>query len=394
MTDYAIGACQGNCRFGTKHTAILQRPGVFCGNERVEAADEMNMMDVESSDEEPDYVQLQTSLPKRGEKDFEPDGTLKQQDVLETSRQAMYQVLSSWRDPSAKTIVSASWDPINGLARVHHERGTHFRTLGKADSRGILHLNGEETLYLFERGSLELYDENNQRMDLPQAYLACIPHCPNGAVESFQCYAYLKRAGFIVVRHVNHHEALSKTADETYGETTSEVHSKMADETYGATRLKTFNLKDRLLPIYRLFIRPSGLVLSHRYFSFAALYSSLRLISNQRVGQPDDNQEIKHTRHNHIPIVYDLYKTRPAFKKSNPGPPDFYLTIFDAHETRLPSASELNALYLPQPQVAHKKNMQAQIKLGTGQIVMAVVSNGMVSFIQAVNAPFGKYPCL
>ena len=33
-------------------------------------------------------------LPKRGEKDFEPDGTRKQQNLLQESRGAMYEALS------------------------------------------------------------------------------------------------------------------------------------------------------------------------------------------------------------------------------------------------------------------------------------------------------------
>ena len=34
------------------------------------------------------------SIPKRGEKDFEPDGTNKQQNLLQEGREAMYAALS------------------------------------------------------------------------------------------------------------------------------------------------------------------------------------------------------------------------------------------------------------------------------------------------------------
>ena len=34
------------------------------------------------------------SIPKRGEKDFEPDGTTKQQNLLQEGREAMYAALS------------------------------------------------------------------------------------------------------------------------------------------------------------------------------------------------------------------------------------------------------------------------------------------------------------
>jgi hypothetical protein len=41
-----------------------------------------------------DKKQFQT-IPKRGEKDFEPDGTKKQQNMLQEGREAMYMALSA-----------------------------------------------------------------------------------------------------------------------------------------------------------------------------------------------------------------------------------------------------------------------------------------------------------
>ncbi|PGH17097.1 hypothetical protein AJ80_04970 [Polytolypa hystricis UAMH7299] len=162
----------------------------------------------------------QPSLPKRGEKDFEPNPTLLQSDTLDASRAAMHNALAYPRLHNPKTRLVGIYCPRGTLrppsvsrrgdvgATIKEEqeentdkggintasssqnleaeedagtqtptaqkpapahgpggdacvcvpnpRGQHFRTLGQADHWNRIWLLPEEALYLLERGSLDI----------------------------------------------------------------------------------------------------------------------------------------------------------------------------------------------------------------------------------------------
>jgi tRNA-splicing endonuclease subunit Sen54 len=138
------------------------------------------------------------SIPKRGEKDFEPDGTDLQDKVLAESRQAMHDALCGERKHTSKTHVEGIWRPDKNMTEVKTPRGTHFKSLGRADNKGVLWLLPEETIYMVERGNLECWWEDGVPMSLQGAYASCLAGC--GGLERYQVYAYLKRAGYILQR--------------------------------------------------------------------------------------------------------------------------------------------------------------------------------------------------
>lgn len=138
------------------------------------------------------------ALPKRGEKDFEPDGTDAQDKILAESRQAMHDALNGERKHTNKVHVEATWREDKELAEVSIARGSHFKSVGKADSSGTVWLLPEETIYMVERGGLECWWEEGIPMTLQGVYASCLEAC--GGLERYQVYAYLRRAGYILLR--------------------------------------------------------------------------------------------------------------------------------------------------------------------------------------------------
>ncbi|KAF7717548.1 Uncharacterized protein PECH_006587 [Penicillium ucsense] len=139
-----------------------------------------------------------SSLPRRGEKDFEPNPTLLQADVLSSSRQAMHNALAHPRlhnpknqviaiyapdgpgtsasPPHASSQISLNSSPPSSTKEqntvkppgrgamvspdacvyVPNPKGQYFKSMGQADRKGVVWLLPEEALYLLERGSLNI----------------------------------------------------------------------------------------------------------------------------------------------------------------------------------------------------------------------------------------------
>lgn len=118
----------------------------------------------------------QSTLPKRGTKDFEPNPTRLQSSALDASREAMHNALSAIRvHPGGKShsvgiFVGERERTRDERFRVHFNgeeegsrcvvicrwKSTHAKTIGRADRRGWTWLTPEEALYLLERGSLDI----------------------------------------------------------------------------------------------------------------------------------------------------------------------------------------------------------------------------------------------
>ena len=149
----------------------------------------------------------QPALPRRGEKDFEWHGTTFQQDALSKSRAAMHDALSYPRIHAPKYHIHGTYDPDLGRTSVENPKGQHFRTMGRADNTGRLHLLPEETLYLVERGNLDLWWPSGHSYDffegmpfsLQSAYAVLIGN--HGlTLERYTVYTGLKRSGYVVHR--------------------------------------------------------------------------------------------------------------------------------------------------------------------------------------------------
>ena len=145
--------------------------------------------------------------PRRGEKDFEPHGTSHQDGLLASSRAAMHAALDNTRVHLPKTHLVGHWHAESQQCAIPHPTGAHFKTLGRVRRDGSLWLLPEETLYLLERGALDVRwgggePEREVPMSLQGAYAACIGAEVDGRIslERWSVYAGLKRSGFIVTR--------------------------------------------------------------------------------------------------------------------------------------------------------------------------------------------------
>jgi tRNA-splicing endonuclease subunit Sen54 len=175
---------------------------------------ELPQEDADPADEVADFRFLASKkLPSRGTKDFEPHGTKLQQSTLEASRQAMYDVLNQTRTHNLRDS-RAVWDAETGGAWVINPGGKWTVSVGQSrrcPGKGTrLWLLPEETLWLIDRGSLDVRwpaipgeeEEDGMPMSLQGAYAVCIrsDSAHPLSLEMYSVYAYLKRAGYIVVR--------------------------------------------------------------------------------------------------------------------------------------------------------------------------------------------------
>ena len=105
------------------------------------------------------------SLPKRGEKEFGPDGTETQSDNLSHARNAMYRALETPRGHYLKHKLEAIWMPDRQMAIITAAKGGYFKDLGRQTSFGhrqVIWLTGVEVTYLVERGSMMIYLNDGQ----------------------------------------------------------------------------------------------------------------------------------------------------------------------------------------------------------------------------------------
>ena len=298
------------------------------------------------------------ALPSRGEKDFEPDGTNKQDKILTASRDAMYDALSVEREITAKNYIRATWVPDLKLARIekHHVKGPMFKAMGKVDRENICWVLPEELLYLVERGNVEcFYQDKEIAMSLQAAYAECIPHI---TLDYFQVYAYLKRAGFMVLR----------------------TRERKPPDPPSASRL--FALLDRLAWLWR---PAKGVIRRDQvYYSFRQVYRRLQYISHHTL---DTRYVPNHD--NTLHISFDVWKPNTHFRKSNPGIPDFQVAVLDASTNDLFTQCDVDRLFASLPLRENaKKSPFARLKEGHRNFVLAVVDLGVISFLNVGDTNF------
>ncbi|EIW67947.1 hypothetical protein TREMEDRAFT_14304, partial [Tremella mesenterica DSM 1558] len=168
---------------------------------------------------------IKIHIPKRGEKDFEPlaETVNLQEMMLQRSREALFNALVGVRGGSSKAISHAVYDPTSEAPypKMLITRGHIYDSLGiavrKGKGKSSVQLLPEESLYLLERGSLQIWvgpegddgigqwDEEFQgvkgavEMSVMEGYGNFLGR--EGLTwERYQAYAYLKRLGYTVQR--------------------------------------------------------------------------------------------------------------------------------------------------------------------------------------------------
>ncbi|KAK9450485.1 tRNA-splicing endonuclease subunit sen54 N-term-domain-containing protein [Limtongia smithiae] len=339
------------------------------------------------------------SLPKRGEKEYAPEESSAEGTSLDESRAAMYAALAGERKHGEKVHVSALWHSHTGTAKVLSARGPHFRTLGKADHRGVVWLRSEETLYLLERGSMSLYTaRGDAQLSLEACYAACM--AAMGGHERYLVYAYLKRLGFIVMRveDTPTSDAMSMAG---YGPS---VLSRLWNG-IAARWARFVTLFSRAIPSFGPLLAP-GI-----WHSYTSVYRALQIIPFYgHIPSPGYStalassssvttlQPSLDTDPNELRVIFNVWKPRATFKKSAPGEPDFRAVVINARKQNVPTLAQLSALFdtLPVANAAPiafaPTSMPAQnkrLKEGHRNVVVAVADCGIVSFFNFGDVSFG-----
>ncbi|CAD6572108.1 MAG: tRNA-splicing endonuclease subunit sen54, partial [Tremellales sp. Tagirdzhanova-0007] len=177
---------------------------------------------------------VKLTIPKRGEKDFEPsEETVNLQEMmLQRSREALFNTLAGVRGGGSKSISHALLTPNSPYPRVLVSRGHLLDSMGitvrpatppSRRVRGRIELLPEEALYLLERGSLQIWvgkeaeTEEEEKagvgewveqvygvggaveLSVMEGFAAFIGK-DGLSWERYQAYAYLKRLGYTVQR--------------------------------------------------------------------------------------------------------------------------------------------------------------------------------------------------
>ncbi|KAI9696344.1 MAG: tRNA-splicing endonuclease subunit sen54 [Bogoriella megaspora] len=351
-----------------------------------------------------------SKIPKRGEKDFEPHATQLQNDTLAASRAAMHAAISYPRTHQSKAHAIAYYDPIGGGSYIDKPPGYFHKSVGtvKKGEQAVenrLWLLPEETLHLLERGTLDvrwpsqLEKENppdgetvfDQDMGIPMslqgAYAAFLGMGSSPpTLEQYLVYAGLKRAGYVIFR--------ANASDKSQPELSSHTMARRSPGIWGTAFFRElwrriFSVSDssrsnqeKLGPI----VSP-GL-----YRSYTDIYHLLQIIpfhdprlpSAQPAPLPDQGESP-------FMIFYNVWKPTPKFKKSAPGPPDFRIAVVSAREATIPTLSQISALIESTPDDPPRPDagLYQKLRHGYRNVILAVVDQGVVSYLRFADAGFG-----
>lgn len=228
-------------------------------------------------------------LPKRGSKDYEPDGTNIQMSQLEKSKDAMFTTLSVPRGHIKKHFVKAEWVADRRQARVLNPKGSFLQTCGRVDSQNQCWLNIEEFIYLVERGTV--YPVLN---NLPMSLQQCYSLFEQGELEQYWCYAQLKRLGYIVLRYQKHYDEV--------------VHQLSFVQRVKSLFTRLYSNILRMLTTSRLL----------KFTSNESILRSLQIDSFIPHGTKYAKQP-----------VFSIWKPQQSFKKSSPPVPDFNINVIN-----------------------------------------------------------------
>lgn len=392
-------------------------------------ADSSGLLESDFSEEQQDWRFLSSngSLPKRGEKDFEPNGTALQSDALHDSRQAMYAALRGERGHAGKLHITATWHQDLRRAAVAVPKGPHFNTIGKSDSSGTVWLLPEELIYLVERGSIECFYPQGAPMSLQATYAACITS--QGDLERLQTYTYLKKLGFIVQRALSYEEDYSLVENSPYKLVPSKrtIHSVLYS--YMSASILSAHQWYRTTSFLgvshaQLSTSPKQIILNKPiYSSYDQIYDDLDIIPfhapphSNTLPTPHTTVEPKYP----YRVAFNVWKpTAGTFKKSNPPAPDFRVAVVSMRDSRVPTLAQSLALLdsVPvtetefiapnnsrkkraleaaaaakasgKPSLPRKRDQTWTLKDGWRNVILAVIDAGVISFTKMADSGFGE----
>ena len=268
--------------------------------------------------------------------------------------------------------------------------------MGKGDGRGGLTLLPEETLYLVERGSVDLRWRGAGLEDVSlslQAAYAYLVGKQGLTLERYVVYAGLKRCGYLVQR------GPAWYSEDYDGDFVPEREGEKGTPLGLFARFYKA-LFDKPQPD----APPSGpLVTPGFYRSYDAIYRLLTLIPAHDPAEPTERDSLRSSAsmghptapaHPRIRPAFYVWKPTSDFRKSAPPPPDFRVAVINAREEGFPVLQQLDDLlqsvpYDPPPPGSEGLTYN-RVKHGWRNVLLAVVDQGVVNYMRVADAGFGK----
>ncbi|ODV60984.1 tRNA splicing endonuclease subunit SEN54 ASCRUDRAFT_80775 [Ascoidea rubescens DSM 1968] len=328
-----------------------------------------------------------SNLFKKGNKDFEPDGTNYQQKLLNNSKHRMYEILRNsdekFRGHFHKNHLECLYYHDINKAVINKPKGNYFKDIGtvnRYNSDNQLYLNWEELLYLMERGNLEVFNSTN---GVPISVQNCYSNCikSNHDLDKYLVYSTLKRHGYLIQRHNENQDNSDDHNDYTHRQNLQNfVFNGQDDEksvistdvlinndnffvrnywsiiklVNNNSTLKLFKnsiilyLRKKSLLSYPVFASTKHFSSKH-YKSYLDIYNSLQLIKYHNpykrgisfTNYNSNSNSNNNNNNNKFKIIYNIWKPQVNFKKSNPPKPDYKIIILNSNLGNFPTLNDL-----------------------------------------------------
>lgn len=310
----------------------------------------------DSEDEIQDWGLLDSNdarIMKRGEKDHAPDGTKVQQDTLMQSREAMYEALSKPASSLAKHVVECDWNDELARGYVRKVKGNYFNTIGWS-MKALTCVNPEEIIYLVQRGSMVCF-YNNQPLSVEGVMSLTLSRV---SVDKVHVYSYLKRLGYVVRR----------------------PFYPNAPEPKVLPPPNRFHLKWPSISLFWLILGNyfSKLAWKQFYSTYSSVYRDLQWVKAREI----DYSTV--LREDQAPFDFYVWKPSSKFKRSDPGTPDFRIRVAST-DNPMPCLMDMKQDFMKvKAQKSSKKSTVTRMREGSRSFIYAVVDNGVIGFIRAV----------
>ncbi|XP_078346897.1 uncharacterized protein LOC144632172 [Oculina patagonica] len=268
-----------------------------------------------------------------GRKAFAPDDSSEQDDTLTSLLQEQRDILQEQRVAKKGNLSIGTWNPDDQVAEITVTKGHHWQHFGQ-NKHGKMVLQPHEALFLLEQGSLQLF-YSGLPMSFQQAYMSMLSD--DFTPDHYLVYTYFLRLGFIVLQHSSRQKGKENMKTENKNQPEKKQKEEAATTTAAAAAADDDGIvsdaddADQPMtssPVAHLWTSEDGcrpLVRPEDATSTASVLSKLQVIKNQRMTEADC-MELSPAEPS-LQVDFDVYQPGLNFKKTDPGSPDFCITV-------------------------------------------------------------------